>query len=223
MVYHSWVSWVWFSCGNSLQHGLWVFCSHFSLAHYWPRTNFYAYFLGWEFANCSLNLYSKFPEERYQVQMLQEAFSFPLLKPEIDKWVELLGNFFSALFSCDHSSFQGLILGRISSLGAGLLGFASCSRCELTSTPLLPLAHCYSIPSSALCCPSVPGAAAHLDSSAYFWFCCCFVSGTRLIPPLYCRFKCVLKISYLIFLGACSRNVWMCTSSFFLFFSIYFY
>lgn len=149
VVYHLWVSWVLFFCGNSLQHGLWVFCSHFPLAHYGPRTNFYAYFLGLEFPNCSLNLYSKFPEERYQVQILQEAFSFPLLKPEIDKWAELLGNFFSAPFSCDHSSFQGLILGQIFSLGAGLLGFASCSRCELTSTPLLPLAHCYSIPSSA--------------------------------------------------------------------------
>ena len=37
------------------------------------------------FPNCSLNLYPKFPEERYKVQILQEAFSFPLLKPEIDK------------------------------------------------------------------------------------------------------------------------------------------
>ena len=133
---HLWVSWVWLFCGNSLQHGLWVSCSHFSLAHYWPRTNFYAYFLGWEFPNCSLNLYPKFPEERYKVQILQEAFSFPLLKPEIDKWAELLGSFFSAPLACDHSSLQGLILGRISSPGAGLLGFASCSQVWVDSYTL---------------------------------------------------------------------------------------
>ena len=147
---HLWVSWVWLFCGNSLQLGLWVPCSHFSLAHCWPRTNFYAYFLGWEFPNCSLNLYPKFPEERYKVQILQEAFSFPLLKPEIDKWAELLGRFFSAPLACDHSSLQGLILGRTLLRGQDSWALPPVRRCELTATPFLALVHCYSVPSSAL-------------------------------------------------------------------------
>lgn len=46
----------------------------FSLAHYWPRTNFYAYFLGLEFPNCSLNLYPKFPEERDNIPKFAGSF-----------------------------------------------------------------------------------------------------------------------------------------------------
>ena len=66
--------------------------------------------------------------QRYEVQILQEAFSSPPLKPEMDKLAELVGKYFSAHFSWGRSSLQGLALGSTLLSRAGLTGFASCSH-----------------------------------------------------------------------------------------------